>query len=124
MQGKIVIQKRLKHAVMNRPRRTALGNSELPFALPAGGPAPVLPRCRGSSSSRKPPASLPPSFCFLRGPRRALKRQGPALRRRPGSRSSRKPRLHGGLAPFSPVPARTGAEVGNETPAKGRFIVP
>lgn len=66
MQGKIVIQKRLKHAVMNRPRRTALGNSEPPFALPAGGPAPVLPRCRGGQqlyeAARFPPALvlLPP----------------------------------------------------------------
>jgi len=60
------------------------------------------------AGGRRPPGSLPPSLGFLQGPRR-----------------SRKPRLQRGYtSPFSPVPARAGDEVGNETPAKGRFIVP
>lgn len=56
---------------MNRPRRAALGNSEPPFALPAGAPAPPLPLSRGGgegSSPLKPPGSLPPSFVFPPGP--------------------------------------------------------
>lgn len=127
MQGKIVIQERLKHAVMNRPRRAALGNSEPPFTLPAGGPAPALPLSGGAgrwgSSPLKPPGPLPPSFCFLG----AL--GGPWSGRLPPAWLPELPqavftRGKRHVSPFSPVLARTGAEVGNETPAKGRFIVP
>lgn len=70
MQGKIVIQERFKHAVMNRPRKAALGNSEPPFSLPVGAAQPRRGSCKGSDpvpgggrSPLKPPGSLPPSFC-------------------------------------------------------------
>lgn len=128
MQGKIVIQERFKHAVMNRPRKAALGNSEPPFSLPVGAAQPRRGSCKGSdpvpgggSSPLKPPGSLPPSFCSsaARGARRALERQGPA----PASRAHPS-RAHTGTAPCSPLPSRAGAQLGNETPAKGRFIVP
>lgn len=127
MQGKIVIQGRLKHAVMNRPGRAALGNSVPPFALPAGGPAPALPLSRGGQQPSEA-ARFPPTLLLLPPGRSA----GPGAAG-PGSPPppARLPELSQAAftrgiytSPFSPVLAMTGAEVGNETPAKGRFIVP
>lgn len=132
MQGKIVIQGRLKHAVMNRPGRAALGNSVPPFALPAGGPALALPLSGGGGGGQQPSeaARFPPTLLLLPPGRSA----GPGAAG-PGSPppppAARLPELSQAAftrgiytSPFSPVLARTGAEVGNETPAKGRFIVP